>query len=961
MSNQDYFAENFDPSKVTVKRLKEILSANDIPYKDSSRKAEFIQKFQDHVLPIVELQRRTEAQQQERITDKESRARRTDKEQRHVEEKIAPSVSTTQIKTPHQKKQKSGRASSKKRKEVIEQHVQDEIAVETQQTTTLESAGQSQLKQNHSEKVSPPRTLRAPTSPTPFYPMMPPYSRTPAYPFLEPEELEEVKRKEQELHQSTELDEVSLYPPTQGDAQYPSREGTENRSTTTGNDIIERREAIAYCHKPRAFKRPIDRRPPPEFIKRKTRFPLSLRSIIKILFIIGASYYLYIIFRTNEYCDSAITSHQDVQNDSPTSESINDQTCTPCPNGSICSNGVITECERGFKLEKSYIRFNKPYCVIDKDQMANAKKYTKEFKEMIAHETGRFECEYDKDNLIYKDLKLRLKEKMPPHDFDKYSEDVFKNIEHDDDIYFIEKDHNGTTKASIYSKKPTYGFYCQLSNSIVNLFKNVFDNPFYSLIILSTSSAILFIFLSVRRWIWERRQVNVAFNLALMRLSERKQIIGLEFREEAFAHVTDPMERQKLFQMLDAKVRAYPYVRAGNTRYSGFEAGYWEWKGYLKNIELLLESKRFLLNSSEIKTSSQKHKKRKIEPMSDMSEDDIIYLDSDLNFTDVVAEKDRKKSYEVDFTVHSVEGIVKNQDDEVNHVSNILGIQKQHAATLLRHFRWNKERLIERYMDDSGEVLHKAGVITDNTRTPKFIKIPGFMCDICCDDDEDLFTLALSCGHRFCRNCYEHYLTQKIKEEGESRRILCMANNCNVIVDEKTVDLAVNKDIHERYRTLLNRTYVDDNEYLRWCPAPSCEYAIECHVLHTSLITIVPTVECACSHRFCFGCGLADHQPSICVLVKKWVKKCEDDSETANWISAHTKECGKCHSTIEKNGGCNHMTCRKCKYEFCWVCMGPWSEHGTSWYNCNRYDEKTSIDARDQQAKSRASLERYLH
>ncbi|CAG8747926.1 2250_t:CDS:1, partial [Funneliformis mosseae] len=162
-------------------------------------------------------------------------------------------------------------------------------------------------------------------------------------------------------------------------------------------------------------------------------------------------------------------------------------------------------------------------------------------------------------------------------------------------------------------------------------------------------------------------------------------------------------------------------------------------------------------------------------------------------------EKDRKKNYEVDFIVHSVEGIVKNQDDEVNHVSNILGIQRQHAATLLRHFRWNKERLIERYMDDSREVLNKAGVITDNTRTPKFIKIPGFMCDICCDDDEDLYTLALSCGHRFCRNCYEQYLTQKIKEEGESRRILCMANNCNVIVDEKTVKLAVNKDIHERF------------------------------------------------------------------------------------------------------------------------------------------------------------------
>jgi ariadne-1 len=41
--------------------------------------------------------------------------------------------------------------------------------------------------------------------------------------------------------------------------------------------------------------------------------------------------------------------------------------------------------------------------------------------------------------------------------------------------------------------------------------------------------------------------------------------------------------------------------------------------------------------------------------------------------------------------------------------------------------------------------------------------------------------------------------------------------------------------------------------------------------------------------------------------------------------------------------------------------MGPWSEHGTAYYNCNRFDQKSGTDARDAQAKSRQSLERYLH
>jgi len=99
----------------------------------------------------------------------------------------------------------------------------------------------------------------------------------------------------------------------------------------------------------------------------------------------------------------------------------------------------------------------------------------------------------------------------------------------------------------------------------------------------------------------------------------------------------------------------------------------------------------------------------------------------------------------------------------------------------------------------------------------------------------------------------------------------------------------------------------------------------------------------------------------ICSVSKMWLKKCADDSETANWIKSNTKECPKCQSTIEKNGGCNHMTCKKCKYEFCWVCMGNWTEHGNSWYSCNRYEEKDGSDARDAQSRSRASLERYLH
>lgn len=41
--------------------------------------------------------------------------------------------------------------------------------------------------------------------------------------------------------------------------------------------------------------------------------------------------------------------------------------------------------------------------------------------------------------------------------------------------------------------------------------------------------------------------------------------------------------------------------------------------------------------------------------------------------------------------------------------------------------------------------------------------------------------------------------------------------------------------------------------------------------------------------------------------------------------------------------------------------MGSWEPHGSSWYNCNRYDEDEAKAARDAQEKLRSDLARYLH
>jgi ariadne-1 len=319
------------------------------------------------------------------------------------------------------------------------------------------------------------------------------------------------------------------------------------------------------------------------------------------------------------------------------------------------------------------------------------------------------------------------------------------------------------------------------------------------------------------------------------------------------------------------------------------------------------------------------------------------------------------KPYEVECKVLSPKDIQVQQDKQFQAVSNIIELPPEQTAILLRFVRWNKDKLLEDYVDNPEKLLEAAGLGSTFAEAPQTKAVKGFTCEICYEDEPGLQTYAMKCGHRYCASCYSHYLSQKVQEEGEAARIQCPRDGCHRIVDAKSLRLLVEPKVQDRYNVLLTRTYVDDKENLKWCPAPECEYAVECPVKKRDLHRVVPTVRCTHEHYFCFGCALADHQPSPCSLVKKWLKKCEDDSETSNWISANTKECPKCNSTIEKNGGCNHMTCRKCKHEFCWMCMGPWVEHGTSWYNCNRFEEKSGTDARDAQAKSRHSLERYLH
>ncbi|XP_053214930.1 E3 ubiquitin-protein ligase arih1l-like isoform X1 [Panonychus citri] len=342
----------------------------------------------------------------------------------------------------------------------------------------------------------------------------------------------------------------------------------------------------------------------------------------------------------------------------------------------------------------------------------------------------------------------------------------------------------------------------------------------------------------------------------------------------------------------------------------------------------------------------------------------VALLDSEPVVSANMSGGDRMEDDDFPFEVLTTEQIMQHMQDCIREVNNVVQLPPTITRILLNHFKWDKEKLYERYYDEDRKVLFSEAHIIDpadayNNQQIKKLSYSHEMetCIICCRDFPASMLTGLACGHRFCKDCWNHYLTTKIMEEGMGNKISCAAHACDILVDDQTVmNLITDNKVKLRYQHLITNSFVECNRLLRWCPKPECSHSIK-----VQYIDFQP-VKCTCGTIFCFLCGENWHEPVKCDLLKLWRKKCDDDSETSNWIAANTKECPQCNVTIEKDGGCNHMICKNqnCKADFCWQCLGPWEPHGTSWYSCNRYDEHEAKAARDAQEKSRAALQRYL-
>ena len=75
-------------------------------------------------------------------------------------------------------------------------------------------------------------------------------------------------------------------------------------------------------------------------------------------------------------------------------------------------------------------------------------------------------------------------------------------------------------------------------------------------------------------------------------------------------------------------------------------------------------------------------------------------------------------------------------------------------------------------------------------------------------------------------------------------------------------------------------------------------------------------------------------------LREKHGAKVVEEVQSAEWMLSNCKPCPRCRTNIEKNGGCNHITCRSCRYEWCWLCGQTYKDgHYSSGGPCVQFSQ----------------------
>jgi hypothetical protein len=204
---------------------------------------------------------------------------------------------------------------------------------------------------------------------------------------------------------------------------------------------------------------------------------------------------------------------------------------------------------------------------------------------------------------------------------------------------------------------------------------------------------------------------------------------------------------------------------------------------------------------------------------------------------------------------------------------------------------------------------------------PRVLKSNKMKCQICYEDQsKENFFKMLKCNHEFCLPCVIGYITQKINCN-QTIDIKC-PTECGEIFPEVEIKKILQRspDLYDKYEKFSTMAKLNKDPNVRWCVTPECKGYMIGDKSNNKLVCGI------CKNAMCFLCRNAWHDGLQCedamnIEFKKYIERVE------------VKECPKCKTKIEKNEGCNHMTCTRCNYQFCWICCKQYTKRHYKWYN----------------------------
>jgi hypothetical protein len=184
-----------------------------------------------------------------------------------------------------------------------------------------------------------------------------------------------------------------------------------------------------------------------------------------------------------------------------------------------------------------------------------------------------------------------------------------------------------------------------------------------------------------------------------------------------------------------------------------------------------------------------------------------------------------------------------------------------------------------------------------------------------------------NCTHtaEVCRDCLALWIAAELSTNGW-RGIKCPGTNCQVVLQHHDVQAYASTETFTKFDEFSVREALGDDPDFKWCPAPNCTSG----QVHSggNENNIFQCIECG--YRLCTIHQVAWHAGETCdeydYRSSGQMRKAELERENKaceQVIKQMAKRCPRpqCEIPINKNEGCDHMTCTKCRFQFCWLCM----------------------------------------